>query len=88
MNDLAGNGPKRSDSKLLTNMRNELAQMLQRDRFVPFVVTMNDGFAIAIPNPEKALVAANMLVVLDEQDQVHHLPFRSIAHFNHRSENA
>jgi len=42
---------------LLSNMRNELAEMLQRDRFVPFVVTMNDGFAIAIPNPEKALVA-------------------------------
>jgi len=69
-------------------MRNELAEMLQRDRFVPFVVTMNDGFAIAIPNPEKALVAANMLVVLDEQGQVHHLPFRSIAPFNHRSEYA
>jgi hypothetical protein len=69
-------------------MRNELAEMLQRDRFVPFVVTMNDGFAIAIPNPEKARVAAKMLVVLDKQGQVHHLPFHSIAHFNHRSEYA
>ena len=69
-------------------MRNELAEMLQRDRFGPFVVTMNDGSAISIPHPEKALVAANMLVVLDEQGQVHHLPFRSIAHFNHRSEYA
>jgi hypothetical protein len=70
------------------SMRNELAEMLRRDRFTPFVVTMNDGFAIAIPNPEKALVAANMLVVLDEEGQLHHLPFRSIAHFNHRSEYA
>jgi hypothetical protein len=69
-------------------MRNALAEMLQRDRFVPCVVKMNDGFAIAIPNPEKALVAANMLVVLDEQGQVHHLPFHSIARFNHRSEYA
>jgi hypothetical protein len=81
-------GPERPDSKLLTNMRSELAEMLRRDRFVPFVVTLNDGFAIAIPNPEKALVAANMLVALDEQGQVHHLPFHSIARFNHRSEYA
>jgi len=63
-------------------MKQEIREMLQKDRFIPFVVTMNDGFAIAVHNPEKTLLTANMLVVLDEEGQLNHLPFRSIAHIN------
>ena len=50
--------------------------------FVPFVVTSNDGFAIAVGSPKRALVGLRMLVVTDESGRLCHLPFAGIAHIS------
>ena len=63
-------------------MKDDLKDLLEREPFVPFIVTSQDGFAIAVPSPKRALVGQAMLVVADEHDRLFHFPFTGIAHLS------
>ena len=57
-------------------------ELLEDGRFSPFVITMTDGFAIAVGPEQKRhiLVGARMVVMLDSAGGIVHLPYRSMAH--------
>lgn len=57
-------------------------ELLAEERFSPFVITTNDGFSVAI-GPEQrrhVLAGARMIVMLDAEGGIIHLPYHSIAH--------
>ena len=60
----------------------DLAELFDESRFSPFVITMTDGFAIAVDDEMRkhALIGRNLVVLLDKQGDFMHLPYRSIAH--------
>lgn len=63
-------------------MKEDLDELLSAERFSPFVVTSNDGFAISVSSPKRALVGRRMLVVTDEVGNLYHFPFTGIAHLS------
>ena len=62
--------------------REDLAELVAEGRFSPFVITTFDGFALAIGPEERKhlLVGARMLVNMDAQGNIIHIPYQSIAH--------
>ena len=64
--------------------KSDFAELLAENRFDPFVITMTDGFSLAIGPEERkhVLVGKRMLVVLDAQGDIVHIPYRSIAHIH------
>jgi hypothetical protein len=52
------------------------------DRFNPFVVTLSDGFSIAIGQFERdhLIAAPRVFVTMDNEGTLIHIPYRSIAH--------
>lgn len=71
----------------MNKFKKELEELIDRDPFVPFVVTSNDGFAMAVPSPKRALVGRAMLVVTDEHGFLRHFPFGGIAHISEATGN-
>jgi hypothetical protein len=67
-------------------MRKELEELLTDERFSPFVVTSNDGFAIVVTSPKRALVGQRMLVVSDDEGNLYHFPFTGIVHISERQD--
>lgn len=62
--------------------REELTELVMEGRFSPFVITTHDGFAMAI-GPEQRqhlIIGKRMLVTLDAQGDIIHIPYQSIAH--------
>lgn len=66
----------------MEEIRKELEELVNADPFMPFVVTSNDGFAIAVKTPKRVLVGLRMLVVTDETGRLYHFPFTGIAHIS------
>jgi hypothetical protein len=66
----------------MEDLRRELEDLVNAQSFVPFVVTSNDGFAIAVGSPKRALVGLRMLVVTGESGRLYRLPFAGIAHIS------
>ena len=66
----------------MEDLRRELEDLVNAQPFVPFVVTSNDGFAIAVSSSKRALVGLRMLVVTDESGRLYHFPFTGIAHIS------
>jgi hypothetical protein len=64
----------------------DFLELLDETRFSPFVLTLVDGFSLAIGYEERKhlLVGARMLVTLDAQGNTIHIPYRSIAHLEER----
>jgi hypothetical protein len=62
--------------------RSDLLELLSEERFSPFVITTHDGFSIAIGAEERRhmLVAARMVVIMDGEGNLIHIPYTSIAH--------
>jgi hypothetical protein len=62
--------------------KQDLAELLAEGRFSPFVITTHDGFALAIgPEQRQHLVIGNrMMVTLDSEGNLIHIPYSSIAH--------
>jgi len=60
----------------------DLLDLLDETRFSPFIITMIDGFSLAVGPEERRhmLVAARMLITLDGEGNAIHMPYRSIAH--------
>ncbi len=60
----------------------DLQELLSESRFSPFVITMTDGFAVAIhENARKHMIAGrNLAVVMDSEGNLIHIPYRSISH--------
>jgi hypothetical protein len=66
--------------------KKDLSELLNQERFSPFVITTFGGFSLAI-GPEKQkhiLVGARMLVTLDAEGNIIHIPYRSIAHIQEK----
>jgi hypothetical protein len=68
----------------------DLDEMLAEERFTPFVITMTDGFALAIGPEERkhVLVGRRQLVVMDSFRHIIHIPYRSIAHVREKNDEA
>lgn len=66
----------------MEDFRQELKDLLDAAPFVPFVVTSNDGFAIAVNSPKRALVGLRTLVVSEEGGRLFYFPFTGIAHIS------
>jgi hypothetical protein len=66
----------------MNKLKQELEELLNKEPFTPFVVTSNDGFAIPVSTPKRALVGLRMLVVSDESGRLFHFPFTGIAHIS------
>jgi hypothetical protein len=62
--------------------KEEMEQWVSAEGFNPFVVTMNDGFALPVNNPRNTLVGVSMLVIKHHDGLIYHMPFRSIAHIS------
>ena len=62
--------------------QNDLAELLAEERFSPFVITTFDGFSVSVgPEERKHLLpAARMVVIMDSEGNLIHIPYRSIAH--------
>jgi hypothetical protein len=60
----------------------DFAELLAEGRFSPFVITTFDGWSLAIGDAERVhmLVGARMIVILDAEGNLIHIPYRSIAH--------
>lgn len=60
--------------------RADLEELLTRER--PFVITTFDGFSLAIGLQERKhlLAGARMLVTLDAEGNVIHIPFQTVHH--------
>lgn len=60
----------------------EFSELVAEGRFSPFIITLMDGFSIAIGSEERGhlLVGRNMIVLLDRIGDIIHIPYRSIAH--------
>jgi len=60
----------------------DFVELLDEARFSPFILTMVDGFSLAIGFEERKhmLIGARMLVTLDAEGNAIHLPYRSVAH--------
>ena len=59
-----------------------LTELLAEERFSPFTITTTDGFSVAIGQEQRKhlLAAARMVVIMDAEGNVIHIPYRSIAH--------
>ena len=67
----------------MNKLKEELEEWVNREPFTPFVVTANDGFAIAVSNPKRVLLGLRILAVTDERTgQLFHFPFSGIAHIS------
>ncbi len=62
--------------------QNDLTELLSEERFSPFVITTFDGFSVAVGPEERKhlLAAARMIVMMDSEGNLIHIPYRSIAH--------
>jgi len=62
--------------------QSDFTDLLDETRFSPFIITMVDGFSLAIGHEERKhmLVGARMLITLDSEGNAIHMPYRSIAH--------
>jgi hypothetical protein len=60
----------------------DFAELVAEGRFAPFIIVTNDGFALAIGPEERKhlIVGKRMLVTLDAQGDIVHIPCHSIAH--------
>jgi hypothetical protein len=63
-------------------MKAELEEMLDEDHFQPFTLTTLKGLTITIDNPRKTLISRSMIVVLDKDGNLIHIPFTAIAHLS------
>lgn len=66
--------------------QSDLTELLEEERFSPFVITTFDGFSVAIgPEQRKHLLAgARMVVIMDSEGNMIHIPYRSIAHIQEK----
>jgi hypothetical protein len=62
--------------------QNDLTELLAEECFSPFVITTFDGFSLAVGPEERKhlLAAARMVVMMDSEGNLIHIPYRSIAH--------
>jgi hypothetical protein len=62
--------------------QDDFTELLSEARFTPFVITMTDGFSLAIGPEERkhVLVGKRLLVTMDSNGSFIHIPYRSIAH--------
>jgi len=60
----------------------DFTELLDQERFSPFVITTHDGFSIAIGSDQRnhILVGARMVALLDSAGGIVHIPYRSISH--------
>ena len=60
----------------------DMTELLSDARFNPFVVTLSDGYSIAIGPEERKhmVIGKRMFVTLDAEGDIVHVPYRSIAH--------
>ena len=67
--------------------KNDLDELLSEARFSPFVITMTDGYAIAIDEETRKhmVIGRNLMVLLDKTGNIVHLPYRSIAHITEKA---
>lgn len=67
--------------------QSDMSELLAEARFSPFILTMTDGFSLAIGPEERKhmVVGKNMIVTLDRQGDIIHIPYRSIAHIQEPS---
>jgi hypothetical protein len=62
--------------------QSDFSELLAEERFSPFVLTTFGGFSLAI-GPEQRrhiLIGRNMMVTLNAEGDIIHIPYRSIAH--------
>lgn len=66
--------------------QSDFAELVASERFSPFVITLTDGFSVAIGPEERnhLLVGRNMLVLLDRLGDIIHIPYRAIAHIQEK----
>jgi len=62
-------------------MYRQFQGILSKRQFLPFTVTTVDGSVISVANPETFLANPAMLVVLDDQQMLHHVAWRNIVEF-------
>ena len=57
-------------------------ELLNEERFTPFVITTHDGFSVAIGHEQRRhiLVGKRVVALLDAAGGIIHIPYRSIAH--------
>jgi glucosamine 6-phosphate synthetase-like amidotransferase/phosphosugar isomerase protein len=60
--------------------KKDFQELITAQRFSPFVITTLDGAAFLISEAGHMLVAARMLVIMDSEGNLVHIPYRSIAH--------
>jgi hypothetical protein len=59
-------------------MYQRFEDILSKRQFVPFTITTVDGGVISVDNPDTFLANRVVLVVLDEQQMLHHFAWRNI----------
>ena len=59
-------------------MYQRFENILSKRQFVPFLITTTDGNVISVGNPEKFLANPAVLIILDEQQMLHHFAWRNI----------
>ena len=66
--------------------QNDLTELVVEERFSPFVITTFEGFSVAVgPEQRKHLLpAARMVVIMDSEGNLIHIPYCSIAHIQER----
>lgn len=64
--------------------RTDLAELLEPGRFSPFVITTVDGAAFPVGPAERGhvLAAARMVVIMDSDGNLTHIPYSAIAHLH------
>jgi hypothetical protein len=71
---------------VMDNLKLELDDLLNKEPFVPFIVTSADGFSIAVESPKRMLLGLRMLAVTDKSGRLYHFPFTGIAHISEASD--
>jgi hypothetical protein len=59
-------------------MYQRFESILSKRHFVPFVITTTDGNVISVGNSEKFLANSAVLIILDEQQMLHHIAWRNV----------
>ena len=64
--------------------REDLTELLKPARFSPFVITTKDGAHFPITDAERPhiLAAARMVVIMDPEGNLTHIPYAAITHLD------
>jgi hypothetical protein len=67
--------------------KEDIDELLIESRFSPFIITMTDGFSIAVGEEARKhiTVGRHLMVMLDARGDLVHIPYRSIAHIQEPS---